>query len=352
MKSIKPMIESSILSSIFIVLTILSTSIGLGFLGYYDYFVPTFFAIIFLRCGNKYASMGAVLSILIIFFILGNPMSPLLVAQGAILGLFTGFVLTKLDNIGDELVFTVIIALVGLLVFDLLIRMFTNISIISNMDEFSKSMREAVDQSMNLVGSMYSAEQLELVKANFEYFLQEKKLEQIMYMSLALLSFGSGFIVYFLSIIISKKLKIGIRGKEYKQVIVGRMKLFGRMIYSTSKMYYFMLIYVALAELLKSSNIEIGIDYLRAVIYGIEYIFMLFSFKDSMVIIENLRLIKYGKKKARVGWFRFMVFLVFMMVNPKVGYFGVCLMCVFMDKNNEYRNTVNKNFIERLKAAN
>ena len=101
--SVKKLTEAAILSSLFIIVTIIAISTGIGYGLYLDFGVPIIFALIYFRCDLKYTFMCGISSVLLILFVLGNFAAALLVSQSFLLGLMCGYLICKSSEIFDDL---------------------------------------------------------------------------------------------------------------------------------------------------------------------------------------------------------------------------------------------------------
>lgn len=338
--SSKLMIDASILTSIFIVLTLISNGLGLGFLGYYDFLVPVFFAIMFVKTNWKYSALSVVVSAVVLLFVLGNPISPIMVIQGAFLGIAVGVALTKFDCIGDEIVFTSVVSLFILFIFDFILRAFTNVSIVSNFGEFSKEMAQVINTAIEIAGEKGTNKEAISFLESYKSMIGSDFIKQVFYFNFGLMSFGNGFIVYFLSLILIKKLKLTIKEHSYKLNLVSSLKKNIRLIFSGRKSFMAMIIYILLAEILKAIKFETGLSYLDGIIYSLEYIFMIFTFKDAVVIVENKMIAESGSLKTVRLYRVFMI--IALLVNAKLMYAAAIINYIINDKDGKYRNLFRK----------
>ncbi|MEG0250354.1 MAG: hypothetical protein RR561_05780 [Peptostreptococcus sp.] len=348
--TIKPMVEASILTSIFVVLTLACTAIGLGFFGYYDFLVPVFFAIIYIRCGWKYSSLSVIISILITFFILGNPITPIMLIQGSIIGLFTGYILLNMDELGNEIIVVSILSLLMLFVFDYIMRTFTNVSLVSNFDEFSKEMYLFIDKVSKMLNSGESGKSSIQILDNYRQMLASDTIKQSFFFSFSLISFGSGVIIYFLTMIASKKIKLDFYGKKYKLKLIGSLKRNVRFIYSSRKLFIIMIVYILFAELLKVFKVSSGIEYVDGFIFSLEYLFAIFTFKDSMVIIEN-KMIAESASVKQAKRYRILIIILFF-INIKIMYIAAVVSYLVNDWNGKYRALFSKALDKNLEKTN
>ena len=101
--SVKKLTEASILSSIFIIITMIALSTGLAYGLYLDFIVPIIFALIYFRCELKYTLMCGISSVLLTLFILGNFVAAILISQSFILGVICGYLINKSSDIFDDI---------------------------------------------------------------------------------------------------------------------------------------------------------------------------------------------------------------------------------------------------------
>ena len=93
--SVKKLTEAAILSSAFIIITMIALSTGIGYGLYLDFGVPIIFALIYFRCDFKYTFMCGISSVILILFVMGNFAAALLVSQSFLIGLICGYLISK-----------------------------------------------------------------------------------------------------------------------------------------------------------------------------------------------------------------------------------------------------------------
>ena len=98
---VKKFTEASMLSSAFVVLSVLCIGLGFGYLGYIDFVVPAFFGIILLKCNLKYTIMSCVSSLILIIFVIGDLPSGIMMSQNMILGMVIAYFIKKDESIFD-----------------------------------------------------------------------------------------------------------------------------------------------------------------------------------------------------------------------------------------------------------
>ena len=101
--SVKKLTEAAILSSAFIIITMIALSTGIGYGLYLDFGVPIIFALIYFRCDFKYTFMCGISSVILILFVMGNFAAALLVSQSFLIGLICGYLISKSSQLFDDL---------------------------------------------------------------------------------------------------------------------------------------------------------------------------------------------------------------------------------------------------------
>ncbi|NJA16930.1 DUF2232 domain-containing protein, partial [Clostridioides difficile] len=98
----KKLTEAALLSSLFIVVTIIAVSTGFGYAIYLDFIVPVFFCIICLKCDLKYTILSGITSLLIISLVLGNLGTAIWASQSVLLGIMCGYLINKPTMVMDD----------------------------------------------------------------------------------------------------------------------------------------------------------------------------------------------------------------------------------------------------------
>lgn len=131
--SVKKLTEAAILSSAFIIITMIALSTGIGYGLYLDFGVPIIFALIYFRCDFKYTFMCGISSVILILFVMGNFAAALLVSQSFLIGLICGYLISKSSQLFDDLFIGSIMGVVFMVLIDIYAR---NIIGYSFMQEF------------------------------------------------------------------------------------------------------------------------------------------------------------------------------------------------------------------------
>ena len=114
--SVKNLTLASILTSLFVVITIFALSTGLGYGIYLDFAVPIFFALVYLKCGGKYTILSGIVSVLLVFMVVGDLAGALFISQSFLLGVICAYFMDK-DSILMEDIFFASILLVVIAIF-------------------------------------------------------------------------------------------------------------------------------------------------------------------------------------------------------------------------------------------
>lgn len=265
MNNTKKLTESAVLSSLFIVCTIIAIGTGIGYSLYLDFIVPIFFCIIYLKCGFKYTNLSGISSILIVSLVIGNIGTGIWITQSIIIGIMCGILLTKSSNIMDDLVYGSIIGVFIMVLIDVYASTLIGYSFMNEFQGYAK------------------------------LFPLKKWADIIYYLLIATLPFGTIFTVYYLSLILGKKLKI-IKGNAKKKLdIITNFRNYSRFICCSKNVFYCCGAYIFIVEMIKLLNINIDSVYLKTVIISIDYLCMYFVIRDGYVTIQNYILAKYNK---------------------------------------------------------
>lgn len=143
---------------------------------------------------------------------------------------------------------------------------------------------------------------------------------------------GIGVIIYFLSLISLKKLKISILGNHEKIRLIGSLKKNIRFIFTSKKVFVFMILYVLAIGIMKVLKLESGIDYIDGIIFSLEYLFIS---KYAMVNMENKMIVESGSVKS-ARRYRILV-VVMLLFNVKLMYIAVVVNYIINDRNGRYR---------------
>ena len=178
MNTTKKLTEAALLSSLFIVVTIIAVSTGFGYAIYLDFIVPVFFCIICLKCDLKYTILSGIASLLIISLVLGNLGTAIWASQSVLLGIMCGYLINKPTMVMDDLVYGSVFGVIVMVFIDIYASTLIGYSFMKEFQGYSKW----------IYFNGYT---------NFIYYLM-----------IALFPFGMVFCIYLLSLILGNKLHI------------------------------------------------------------------------------------------------------------------------------------------------
>ncbi|NFN12431.1 DUF2232 domain-containing protein, partial [Clostridium botulinum] len=240
----KKMTEAGVLTAVFVVISIIAISTGVGYLGYLDFMVPIITTLIYLRCDFKYTLLSSVSSILIITLAIGDVVSGICISQSMVLGFICGIFIEKQETILDDLFYCSILACVVMIMIDI---------------NFSK-----------IVGySLLKESQIYVDKLLF----LNKTLKNVLYYILIIsLPIGTTFITYIASLFLGKKLKLLSSVSNKKFLIIRNFKKYGIAICCSKKIVNIGIVYL-LSMYILYLNIEVSkFVHLNIIFNSIKYI--------------------------------------------------------------------------------
>lgn len=265
MNSTKKLTEAALLTSLFIVITIVALGTGIGYAIYLDFAVPVFFCIICLKCDFKYTVLSSISSLLIVSLVLGNIGTAIWMSQSIILGILCGVLLSKSTTIIDDFVCGSIAGVVLMVFIDIYASALIGYSFMEEFQGYA-----------NMLNS-------------------KKHIDLVYYIFIALLPMGTIFSVYFLSLLLGKKLNILKDNSRNKLYMMKNFKACGRYICCSKKVFYSCAIYIGLIEYLNLIGINIGQTYIKTILISSEYVCLYFVIRDALILIQNYILLKYNK---------------------------------------------------------
>lgn len=313
--SVKKLTEAAILSSTFIVITMIALSTGLGYGLYLDFGVPIIFALIYFRCEFKYTLMCGISSVTLILLILGNFAAAILVSQSFLLGILCGYLITKASDIFDDLFLGSIVGVIFMILIDIYAR---NIIGYSFMEEFQGYI-DYFNSNPTILKNI--SKLLPFIKIN---------LQVIYYLFIAVFPFGMIFSIYFISIMLGKKLRILNENGKRKYFMMRSIRNYSNFMCMKKEYFYYALGYVALVSLLRFCNIQINNVYLDTIITCVEYLSLYFIFRDGNILIGNYINIKYKKKSLSLLYFIITIVSFFSIF--RVAFLVYAIVAIFMDK--------------------
>ena len=126
---------ASILTSLCVVITIFALSTGIGYGLYLDFAIPIFFAIVYLKCGGKYSILSGIVSVLLVFIVVGDLTGALFMSQSFLLGIVCAYFMDKDSILMEDIFFSSIFSTILIMVIDIYTKALSGTSIIT---EFKK----------------------------------------------------------------------------------------------------------------------------------------------------------------------------------------------------------------------
>lgn len=325
--SVKKLTEAAILSSLFIIITMIALSTGLAYGLYLDFIVPIIFTLIYFRCEFRYTLMCGISSVTLILFVMGNFVAAIFVSQSFLLGLLCGYLIMKSSDIFDDLFLGSIVSMLFMVLIDIYAR---NIIGYSFMEEF----QGYVDyfNSINITGDLNKL--IPFAKIN---------LQVIYYLFIAIFPFGMIFSVYFLSLMCGKRLRILNENGKRKYFMMRSIRGYSNFMCLKREYFYYALGYIILINLLKISEININNVYINTIIICIEYLSYYFIFRDTHILIGNYINIKYKNKSLNLLYF--VVTLISLISIFKITFLIYVVISVLLDKKFSLRKK-QKNIVD------
>lgn len=281
--SIKNLTLASVLTSLFVVFTIFAMSTGLAYGIYLDFAVPVFFAIVYLKCSQKYAVLSGIVSIILVFVVVGDVAGALFMSQSLLLGLICAYFMVKDSILIEDIFFSSILGSVVILLIDLYTKGLTGFSLIGEFQDMIKwfPYKDYLIIVANLLISFYVT--------------------------------GMCFCIYYISLLLGKRLNVLNENTQKKYFVFKNMRLFNRFLYLKRSSFYISIVYILLIEILNFLNFDINSIYLETILTTIEYIAFYFVFRDSITILKDF-IFTRTKKASYVFLFVFLnLILVFIM---------------------------------------
>ena len=257
--NVKKFTEASILSAIFVVLSVLCISIGLGYFGYIDFIVPAFVGIIMLKCDFRYTILSCISSLLIIIFVIGDLPSGIMISQSMILGIIITYFIKKDESILNDIFFSCILACVLMIFVDINFSTLTGYS-------FLKESRDY----LNFIPSQY-----------------ENYKDIFLYISIASIPLGTTLIGYIMILISSKRFKIENSLVMNKAYIIKNFKKLSQFIYCSKSAIYIGTAYIFCIMIMNEYVFKNKYSYIVILLNSIMYISIYFIFYDSFSTINK-----------------------------------------------------------------
>lgn len=250
--------EAAMLSSLFVVVSIVAISTGIMYSIYLDMIVPIFISILYLRIGCKYTILSSLTSLLIVALAIGDVPSAIWMSQGIILGLICGFFIVKKGTILDDILWSSIGGCFIVILVDVYLSALTGYSLIKDFDS---------------VAVMFP--------------LSEELTKMAFYIFVATIPVGTVLVTYIGTLFVGHKLNILNSFSKEKYKILRNFKKIGIYLCCSRKAYTIALLYLLIMEIFKNSKIVISSTYLSTVIMSIRVVFIYFVIKDSFGFIRK-----------------------------------------------------------------
>ena len=330
--SVKKLTEAAILSSAFIIITMIALSTGIGYGLYLDFGVPIIFALIYFRCDFKYTFMCGISSVILILFVMGNFAAALLVSQSFLIGLICGYLISKSSQLFDDLFIGSIMGVVFMVLIDIYAR---NIIGYSFMQEFQ-----------GYIDYMKSKPPILIEVAPW---ITDINFEVLYYLLIAIFPFGMVFSIYIISVICGKRLRILSENGKRKYFMVRAIRSCGSFMNIRKKYFYTAILYIILVNILEMSNIKFSNVYLKTIITCVQYLSYYFVFRDTHILIGNFINIKFKKKSLNLIYL--LVTLILLCNVFRITVLTYVIISLYMDKKYNLRDKqdyIVKSHIDKL----
>lgn len=299
--NIKKFTEAAVLTGLFVILSVICISIGLGNFGYIDFIVPAFVGIIFLKCNLKYALMSCISSVFIIIFVIGSIPSGIMIIQSMILGIIIAFFIKRDESIFDDLFFSSIIACILMIFVDINFSVLTGYSFL----------QEAK-------GYLY------FIPAEYDAY---KGI--IIYISISCLPFGTTLIGYILTLLFAKKLRIEEKMVLYKSNIIKNFRRYGQFMYCSKNVVYVEIGCILLVTLMNMFIFKDKYSYSVILLNSMMYISIFFVFQDSFSLM-NKYVYEMTRSRGKLLVFQFLM-LYFLVAAFKITFIIMIILSLYID---------------------
>ncbi len=311
--SVKKLTEAGILSSAFVVLTMIALTTGLGYGIYLDFGVPIIFVLIYFRCDLKYTLLSGITSTIIIIFVLGNFATGILISQSFLLGILCGYLLSRPSGIFDDLFLGAILGLIFMVLIDIYARNLIGYS-------FMKEFQGYIDYIMS------KPKELTFILP----YIENINFAILYYLLIAIFPFGMFFSIYFISLLCGKRLKLLSKVEKQKYFMMRSLKTYGNFMNIKNKSFYLAILYIIIINIFNFTNIEFNSVYLNTISICIEYISYYFVIRDVYLIIGNYINAKFRKRNVSLFY---LIITIFLLVNIfKITVLIYTIVSIILDK--------------------
>ena len=317
--SVKKLTEAGILSSAFVVLTMIALTTGLGYGIYLDFGVPIIFVLIYFRCDLKYTLLSGITSTIIIIFVLGNFATGILISQSFLLGILCGYLLSRPSGIFDDLFLGAILGLIFMVLIDIYARNLIGYS-------FMKEFQGYIDYIMS------KPKELTFILP----YIENINFDILYYLLIAIFPFGMFFSIYFISLLCGKRLKLLSKVEKQKYFMMRSLKTYGNFMNIKNKSFYLAILYIIIINIFNFTNIEFNSVYLNTISICIEYISYYFVIRDVYLIIGNYINAKFRKRNVSLFY---LIITIFLLVNIfKITVLIYTIVSIILDKKFNLRS--------------
>lgn len=299
MEKTRKLTEASLLTAIFVVVTIISVGSGIGYGIYLDYIVPLFYFIIYLKCGSKYTVLSAMSGLMIVFAVLGNPGTAIWASQGIILGILCGILSEKKTSLMDDLLLGTLIGSIIMVFIDIYASKLIGYSFIQDFKETISYMAKYMTKNVPAF-------------SNFPPEFIQSYFSTVFYVSITLIPLGTVVGVYIIGLFVGNRLNV-LKGETKKKYnIIRHFRTFSRMTFCSRNLFYIMIIYTMTFSLMNKYGIKTNMAYVDTIMNCFFYSGLYFLIRDSVAGIQGYMLAK-GKSMGHVRLFT--ILYLFMLLS-------------------------------------
>ncbi|WP_300902452.1 hypothetical protein [uncultured Clostridium sp.] len=270
----KKLTEAGVLSSLFVVMSMMAIYTGIAYTIYLDMVVPLFICLIYIRLGGKYTLMSSLTSLLIVTLVVGDVASAIWMSQGIIMGLICGYLIIKKGTIFDDFLYSAILGCFVMVLIDIYFSKLTGYSFMKEFDSY-RELFPLGEEYMSMAFSIF----------------------------VAMIPISTILVAYIGALFIGKKLNILNENTNEKYIIISNFKKYGAYICCSKKTYIFGIIYLIIYEILNLKCFEFNFVYFKVVVKAIRVLFIYFILKDSFsFVIRGLSLKTKSKEKSQIIW--------------------------------------------------
>lgn len=299
--------EASMLSALFIVISIMAIGSGIGYSVYLDILVPIIAALIYFKCNLKYGIMSLICSLVIICLVVGDVASGIFMVQGIVIGISCGIIINRKQSIYDDLVFCSILSCVVMIFIDLYFRGLTGVSFL----EQFKSMSQSFSDSEMIQNAMY-------------------------YVLTIALPMGTVFCTNLGALFFGKKLNLLSKNATNKFMLVSNFRKYGSFLCCSKKVISISIIYIVFAQIFTYLNIFTEYVYLNTTINILKYVLLYFILEDSFTFMAKY-LYSTFKSKRLVNIAQ-LITLTVIIFNFKVASIFLVLLNLVINRKFNFRN--------------